>query len=102
MQDKLVAFQEKTSGHIQAVLANEVEYAAQLASVVTNYDMSRVHLIEKMICYLFYYETQVLKADHKLSISEAVKLAKKFGDSKSYQFVNGVLDQTNKQENPAE
>ncbi len=92
VQENLANFQEKISTHIQAIVAKEEDYSSQLSAIVTNYDMSRIHLIEKMICYLFYYETQELKADRKISIAEAVKLAKKFGDSKSYQFVNGVLD----------
>ncbi|GEM_PF-3344936 len=91
-QEKLIVFQKKIGNHIQAILTKEDIYNEKLASIVTNYDMSRIHLIEKMICYLFYYEITELKADYKISIAEAVKLAKNFGDSKSYQFVNGVLD----------
>ena len=34
----------------------------------------------------------------KVSINEAVDLAKKFGDTESGKFVNGILDKINKEE----
>ncbi len=34
----------------------------------------------------------------KVAINEAVEIAKKYGDTKSGKFINGVLDKINKEE----
>ena len=51
--------------------------------------------IIRMATYELLYATDI---PGKVSINEAVDLAKKFGDDESGRFVNGVLDKINKAE----
>ena len=52
----------------------------------------RVSFVSRAILTLAVYEMLFIDdIPHKVSISEAVELAKKYDDDKAYSFVNGVL-----------
>jgi len=59
----------------------------------TNWNFDRIALIDKLllrmgICELYYFED----IPPKVTINEAIEIAKHFSTEKSGQFVNGILD----------
>ncbi|MGA9115525.1 MAG: transcription antitermination factor NusB [Bacteroidota bacterium] len=74
-----------------------VHHAPQIDKVirskVANWDFKRIALIDRLvlrmaICELIYFQ----EIPPKVSMNEAIELAKLFSTEKSGQFVNGVLD----------
>lgn len=82
---------------VDSVLANKEAVDRALASVVDNFAPERIDPVDRAILRLATYE--ILHADipPKVSINEAIELAKRFGTSDSKRFVNGVLDRIAKQ-----
>ena len=65
----------------------------------TNWEIDRMAIVDRNILRLATYE--LLYMDDipvKVSINEAVEIAKKYGDKESSKFVNGVLDKISKEE----
>ena len=66
---------------------------------VKNWEIDRMAIIDRNIlrlaCYELYYLDEI---PPKVSINEAIELAKRFGDVDSPRFVNGILDKIYKQE----
>jgi transcription antitermination factor NusB len=64
-----------------------------------NWEINRMAVIDRNILRLATFE--LLYDDNippKVSINEAIELAKKFGDQNSGKFVNGILDKIKKEE----
>ena len=79
------------------------ENIAKLDEVISkyadNWQISRMAVVDRNILRLATYE--MLFVDDippKVSINEAIELAKKYGDIESSKFVNGVLDKIKKTE----
>ena len=53
--------------------------------------MQRISKINLAILKLSIYEIMYAEVPYKVSINEAIELAKKFGDDTSSTFINGVL-----------
>ncbi len=70
-----------------------------LSEHATNWQLKRMAVIDRNILRFATYE---LLFEHdippKVSINEAIDIAKKFGDKDSGKFVNGILDNINKTE----
>lgn len=70
-----------------------------ISKYATNWQLDRMAVIDRNILRLATYE--LLFADEippKVTINEAIDIAKRYGDSDSGKFVNGVLDKINKSE----
>ena len=70
-----------------------------ISKYASNWKMSRMAVIDRNVLRMATFE--LLFCDDippKVSINEAVDLAKKFGDIESGKFVNGILDKINKEE----
>ena len=65
----------------------------KVASISENWGLHRMTIIDRCILRLSVYEL-LYREDipPKVSINEAIDLAKKFSTEKSSQFVNGILD----------
>ncbi|MBI3990524.1 MAG: transcription antitermination factor NusB [Candidatus Omnitrophica bacterium] len=64
-----------------------------------NWEIKRMAVVDRNILRLAAYELLFLEdVPPKVSINEAIELAKKFGDSESGRFVNGIIDKINKSE----
>lgn len=73
----------------------------KISQYATNWQITRMAVMDRNILRLGVYE--LLYADDippKVTINEAVELAKKFGDLESSKFVNGILDKIHKTEVP--
>ncbi|MFA5059902.1 MAG: transcription antitermination factor NusB [Candidatus Omnitrophota bacterium] len=78
--------------NLSAIDAKIVQYA-------TNWDLKRMAIIDRNILRLGVFELNFISdVPPKVAINEAVELAKRYGDSDSSKFVNGVLDKIHKTE----
>lgn len=65
----------------------------------TNWNIERMAVVDRNVLRLATYELLYLEdIPPKVSINEAVDIAKKYGDRDSGKFVNGVLDRISKEE----
>ena len=58
--------------------------------------LKRIGFIDRAILRLATYEFKYTETPKKVIINEAIELAKKFGETKSKGFINGVLDSISK------
>ena len=78
---------------LQCVLEHRVEIDDALTRHTTNWTLTRMSVIDRNIMRLAAAEVLFLSdIPAKVSVDEAVELAKTFGDKDSPRFVNGVLD----------
>jgi len=78
---------------INRCLEHQAEFDTIIRDKLENWDISRVALLDKLllrqsICEFIYFKD----IPPKVTINEAVELAKKFSTNKSGHFVNGLLD----------
>ena len=71
----------------------------KISQYATNWQLKRMAIIDRNILRLGVYELQFANdIPPKVTINEAVELAKKYGDLDSSKFVNGILDKIHKTE----
>jgi len=78
----------------KGVLTHQEAIDTKLADILDNYSLERISQTDRAILRLASYE--ILHRENipgKVSINEAIELAKIFGTSESASFVNGILDQ---------
>jgi N utilization substance protein B len=76
-----------------ATIENAAEIDKVIRSKVANWDFKRIALIDRLIlrmgiCELLHFK----EIPPKVTMNEAIELAKLFSTEKSGQFVNGILD----------
>lgn len=78
---------------IEGILANTSELDSFIKKYARNWDVERMAVIDKNILRMAIFELLYVEdIPPKVSINEAVELAKRFGDVDSAKFVNGILD----------
>lgn len=78
---------------MDAALGNQQEIDAILRKHLTRWRLERLTVLDRAILRMA--ATEILYFDDvppKVSINEAVDIAKKYGDDEAGKFVNGVLD----------
>lgn len=89
---------EFASSLVNGVMGNLDDIDKLIASYATNWNIKRMATVDRNILRLATYELLFLKEiPPKVSINEAVDIAKKFGDKDSGKFVNGILDKIAKE-----
>jgi N utilization substance protein B len=79
---------------VHEVPAKITEIDETYASYLEGRDLNELDAITKALLRLASYEfIYRIDVPYKVVINEAVSLAKKFGATDSYKFINGVLDQ---------
>ena len=78
---------------IRKVLTNIDDLDKKIASRVTNWEMNRIALIDKLllrmgICEILYFPD----IPPKVSINESIEIAKDYSTAGSGKFINGILD----------
>jgi N utilization substance protein B len=78
---------------IHAVIEHQDEIDLTIKKKVTNWEFGRIAIIDRIliqigICELLYFQD----IPPKVTINEAIEIAKQYSTEKSGQFVNGVLD----------
>lgn len=70
-----------------------------ISSYATNWQLERMAVIDRNVLRFATYELLFMDdIPPKVSINEAIDIAKKFGGNDSGKFVNGILDKINKTE----
>lgn len=83
---------------VKGVCQKRVRIDELLTSYTENWTISRMAVVDRNILRMGVYELLYCPdIPPKVSINEAVDLAKKFGDSESGKFVNGILDRIHKE-----
>ena len=87
------------AGLVLGVSDNRKEIDKMIAKYATNWHLDRMAVIDRNVLRFAAYELLYAKdIPPKVSINEAIDIAKKFGGPDSGKFVNGVLDKINKTE----
>ena len=78
---------------VKGVLANMKKIDQVVAGFATNWELDRMAVVDRNILRLSSYEL-LMREDipPKVSINEAVELAKKYSGDQASKFVNGILD----------
>jgi len=58
----------------------------------TDFDISKIDLIDKAILYIAFEEIIYGELDHPVVIDEAIRLSKKFSNPDSFKFLNAIID----------
>ncbi|MFH1799990.1 MAG: transcription antitermination factor NusB [Candidatus Omnitrophota bacterium] len=99
------AFSEDVRVFAEKLALGTVEHQAEIDKVVErytdNWELSRMAMIDRNIMRFATYELLYLAdVPPKVTLNEAVNLAKKFSQEESGKFVNGILDKINHTEKP--
>lgn len=69
-----------------------------ISTYATNWQINRMAVVDRNILRMAAYELLYLDdIPPKVSINEAIDIAKKYGDKDSGKFVNGILDKVSKE-----
>jgi N utilization substance protein B len=90
LQDATRKFAEQL---VDGVLTHKKELDTLIGACATNWKIDRMPIVDRNIlragCYELLYLPDV---PAKVTMNEAIELAKSFGDDEASKFVNGVLD----------
>ena len=84
--------------------AHREEFDASIAPVLENWSLDRVSRIDRIVLWIALAEMRYFEdIPYKVSIDEAIELAKQFSEAKASNFINGILDALSKEHlTPAE
>ena len=87
---------EEAKKYIKNVILGIEENKEQILSNIEknlkeDWKLSRISKMDLSILELAIYEIEFSEIPYKVAINEAVELAKKYGEDKSKNFVNGIL-----------
>lgn len=78
---------------IQGVRSHLEELDERISTVSLHWRMERMSIIDRNIIRIGAYEILfVEEVERAVAINEAVEIARRYGDTDSWSFVNGVLD----------
>ena len=88
---------EFTNQLVKGVRDNSKKIDETISKYATNWQIDRMAVVDRNILRIATYEILFLdEIPPKVSINEAVDIAKKYGDTDSGKFVNGILDKISK------
>ena len=89
--DEVKAFAERL---VAGVLDKKKELDALIGKYAINWKISRMPVVDRNILRAGVYELLWMDdVPAKVTVNEAIELAKSFGDDDASKFVNGILDQ---------
>lgn len=84
---------------VKGVTEHKEKIDKLISKYAVNWDLKRMAVIDRNILRFATYELLWLDdIPPKVSINEAIDIAKRYGDKDSGKFVNGILDKINKTE----
>ncbi len=95
------ALTEFAWGLLRGTLEKREAIDSQLAELATNWSLSRMPVVDRNVLRLGAYEIMFADTPDRVAVNEAILLAKRYGDTNSPRFVNGILDRLMKLEDPA-
>lgn len=91
--------QEFANRLVLGIEQHTAEIDSKISEYATNWQLKRMAIIDRNILRIGVFELKFTSdIPPKVTINEAVELAKKFGDLESSKFVNGILDKIHKTE----
>jgi N utilization substance protein B len=98
-------FTEDVRSFSEKLALGAVEHQTEIDKILEkyadNWELSRMAMIDRNVMRLATYELLYLAdVPPKVTLNEAVNLAKKFSQEESGKFVNGILDKINHTEKP--
>ena len=79
---------------VEGVLAHHKELDQLIGALATNWKVSRMPIVDRSILRAALYELLWMPdVPAKVTVNEAIELAKEFADDETKRFVNGILDQ---------
>jgi N utilization substance protein B len=96
------ALTEFACGLLQGTLQRRDDIDQQLAALATNWTLPRMPVVDRNILRLGAYEVMYGDTPGRVAVNESIVLAKRYGDTNSPRFVNGVLDRLLKQTSTVE
>ena len=95
-QQDVVDFSSKL---VEGTLANKERIESLITKHAKNWEIERMAVIDRNILRMSCYELLFLDdIPPKVSINEAIELAKRYGDIDSPRFINGIIDKIYKTE----
>jgi transcription antitermination factor NusB len=93
-------FKNFTSELVHGVIKNLKVIDAKVSQYATNWQLERMALVDRNILRMSCFEL-LFRADipAKVSINEAIELAKKYSDLEAGKFVNAILDKIKLEKN---
>jgi len=89
--DDVKAFAERL---VAGVMEKKKDLDALIGKYATNWKISRMPIVDRNILRAGVYELLWMDdVPAKVTVNEAIELAKSFGDDDASKFVNGILDQ---------
>jgi len=89
--EEVKAFAEQL---VAGVLEKKKELDALIGKYATNWKVSRMPIVDRNILRAGIYELLWMEdVPARVTVNEAIELAKSFGDDEASKFVNGILDQ---------
>lgn len=76
---------------LEGVFSNLEEIDAYLVENMETWNLERVGHVERALLRFAVYELKYSEMGTEIIVNEVVELAKKFGEEKSSEFINGVL-----------
>lgn len=100
-------FPDKVKEQIKDVVLKIIDLKPSLNEQISKnlkseWKIDRISKINMAILQIAIYEIIYIKLPYKISINEAVELAKKYGEETSAAFINGILASVVKDNNLAE
>ena len=91
----------KEKNYVYKVYHGVIEHFEELSNIIAQksigFSIDRIYKVDKAILLLALYEIlHTQDIPYKVSVNEAVNLAKKYGTEKSGSFVNGILAKVEK------
>ena len=98
---------EKVKDDVKETVSKIIELSSDIENEIaknlkSEWTIERISKINMSILKIAIYEIVYKKLPYKISINEAVELAKKYGEDTSASFINGVLASAVKDNNLAE
>lgn len=87
---------------LEGTLENREPIDLRLAELATNWSLSRMPVVDRNVLRLGAYEIMFGDTPDRVAVNEAILLAKRYGDTNSPRFVNGILDRLMKLEGPGD
>ncbi|MBB6631281.1 transcription antitermination factor NusB [Clostridium algidicarnis] len=82
---------------LKGIDSNKEKLDTEIEKYMVNWKLQRISKIDHSILRIGCYEILLLKdVPYKVAINEALELTRKYSDEKSISFINGILDNINK------
>jgi transcription antitermination factor NusB len=90
-----------STGLVNGVMTNLEAIDAKISRYATNWQLKRMAVVDRNILRMSCYEIAFREdIPPKVSINEAVELAKKYSGTQAGKFVNGILDRIKAEKTP--